>query len=693
MFEPNDILLCPITMQVMQVPVILVEDGHTYEKEAIVKWLETNKTSPVTRQPIQSGRLVPNYAILSAIDDYNRQVQQQQQQDQEMQDVQDTQTQHTHPSPEFTIACTPIFTANGRPMVQWNVALKEPAQESPLNLICVLDVSGSMSMPSQDMKHDDEVGSVFSRLDLLKHGMKTVIELLRIQDTLTIVTFSDNASVALKTTIMNEAGKQRARNTINLLKPLDTTNLWGGLQLGMQLAYGQRGRTAIILQTDGEPTSCYMPPRGIAYAMGDACRSYSISTCGYGTSLNSPLLCDIARIGKGTYAYIPDGSMLGTVFIHMVTNLLHSHDFNTNIMCQDGSSVHIPILHHGQTYTCLATSVPVGPHVVNNQTLLPNQCFEVLRQEFVQLMQTLIAMGNNGDYTEALGKLSEFVKSVKAGPYPQTFPKLTEALLCDIEFTSETSKGQIDKAFRYWRTWGMHYLPSVLFAHMRQEKVNFKDVSMEMYSNPILDEAVNRAETIFISLPPPKSSIRQTNKAKAAPLVDMSAYNCKTGGCVSGDTMIALEDEEMVRMDELRKGMVLSNGSIVACLVKFEDVFKCVTSSGVTITKYHPVMLPNNDKWVFPHDVFDGNEVDVKDVYNIVVAGKEQYVVTANGVKCIALGHGIVDDAVAAHPYLGTQRVVDDLKAMPGFQDGLVVYNQPTFKHDEKTGLISGIST
>ena len=49
---------CPITMEVMQDPV-LASDGNAYERSAITAWLERSSKSPLTRQPLEQA-LFPN---------------------------------------------------------------------------------------------------------------------------------------------------------------------------------------------------------------------------------------------------------------------------------------------------------------------------------------------------------------------------------------------------------------------------------------------------------------------------------------------------------------------------------------------------------------------------------------------------------------------------------------------------------
>lgn len=58
--------LCPLTQEVMKDPVVDTE-GNSYERAAIESWLEKNKTSPITRKPLQLTDLAPNRALRDVI--------------------------------------------------------------------------------------------------------------------------------------------------------------------------------------------------------------------------------------------------------------------------------------------------------------------------------------------------------------------------------------------------------------------------------------------------------------------------------------------------------------------------------------------------------------------------------------------------------------------------------------------------
>ena len=49
-------------------PALLPADGQTYERAAIVEWLQQHGTSPMTLQPAEVESLMPNHALRSILD-------------------------------------------------------------------------------------------------------------------------------------------------------------------------------------------------------------------------------------------------------------------------------------------------------------------------------------------------------------------------------------------------------------------------------------------------------------------------------------------------------------------------------------------------------------------------------------------------------------------------------------------------
>ncbi|EOA12722.1 hypothetical protein CARUB_v10028126mg [Capsella rubella] len=64
--QPPSHFLCPLLKDVMKEPCIAA-DGYTYDRSAIVEWMENNRTSPVTSSPLQNVNLLPNHTLYAAI--------------------------------------------------------------------------------------------------------------------------------------------------------------------------------------------------------------------------------------------------------------------------------------------------------------------------------------------------------------------------------------------------------------------------------------------------------------------------------------------------------------------------------------------------------------------------------------------------------------------------------------------------
>lgn len=64
-----DYFKCPISWEKLSDPVI-TNEGHSYERWAIEKWLVRQDTSPITGLKLTDYNVLPNYALKSAVDDY-----------------------------------------------------------------------------------------------------------------------------------------------------------------------------------------------------------------------------------------------------------------------------------------------------------------------------------------------------------------------------------------------------------------------------------------------------------------------------------------------------------------------------------------------------------------------------------------------------------------------------------------------
>jgi len=280
-----------------------------------------------------------------------------------------------------------------------------------------------------------------------------------------------------------------------------------------------------------------------------------------------------------------------------------------------------------------------------------------------------------------------------------------KALLTDIT-------GQVQEAIRrspedYFKKWGRHYLPSLARAHLLQQCNNFKDPGIQVYGGVLFQQRRDIIDDIFLKLPPPKPSIRRGSSsggayARSAPQ-SMGVYHNAAGPCFAGECLVKMASGAEKYVRDIAKGDVVMGpnaGSEVLCVVKThcvggkEDLV--VFPNGLRVTPYHPVM-DNNSKWCFPVQLFACQRDLVCDaVYNFVL--QKNHVMVIQGVGCVTLGHEMTDEVVS-HPYFGTARVVEDLRKMRGWQEGLVELfpslcpGGKCMIRDKTTGLVCGFAT
>lgn len=177
------------------------------------------------------------------------------------------------------------------------VALKgeDRAAESlpAANLVFLVDVSGSMNAPD--------------KLPLLKSALKLLVDRLRPQDRIALVTYAGGTTVVLDST----PGSEHARiaNAIDALQAGGSTAGASGIELAYRMArqgFIQGGINRILLATDGDFNVGVTDFRQLKGMVEERRRSgVSLSTLGFGTgNYNEQLMEQIADAGDGAYSYI-----------------------------------------------------------------------------------------------------------------------------------------------------------------------------------------------------------------------------------------------------------------------------------------------------------------------------------------------------------------------------------------------------
>jgi Mg-chelatase subunit ChlD len=717
--------ICPITQEVMIDPVI-GSDGITYERSAITAWFSAgNSTSPLTRQPMLSQSLVPNIALRSAIADAVR---------------------TTVPSVAVAVAAVsaaaeaeaPTLSITRTPAGDMVIKIVEAPSTStlPTIFIDVLDISGSMGNAAAEPSRNAEAAA-FSRADLVRHSVATQIELLRPTDQLGIVLFDHTVIEALPPMVMNAAGRTAANSVLPLIRPTGGTNIWSGIQRGLAMAeraLASAGTTsynvALIVQTDGESDPSYNPPRGIIgtfRAWLDAHPGVHLTVhtvgYGYGRALDMPLLREIAEAGGGTVNYIADGSMVGTVFIHLLANLmsctrtkltLHIPDIGVVenvgfLQAEQTRHIHIPAAAAGGTDEMsvylkdgakILAEAPVPSAVSSSDTL-----FAICRSA---LIRGVSAMLHASESTTAAPPLSQFDSlHAELTSHIHTDPRIA-ALLSDLDDV-DPAKGQISKAFATadaFGRWGRHYIPWVLSGHRYEWAINFRDQSsLHVYGTPTTRAFVERGDEIFLGLPPPQGSCAAAavgwapGSGSGIPMSAPSliAVHSSVGPCFLPASSVLMADGTTKRCDEIRPGDIAAPDYRIQCVIRTEVPYADIVELGEIVngsrggfTLWHPVFI--NGEWRHPADVDTVKRVATNSIYNFVL--DSGHVLMINGIMTCTMGHDMTANSVIDHPYFGKRRpgvrnIIDDLTASPGWEVGYVIWHNVQMEKDPVTGLIT----
>jgi Mg-chelatase subunit ChlD len=714
-------------MDLMTDPVV-GNDGHTYERSAITEWLAAHNVSPMTRRTMILADLHPNYSLRTAIERWRL-------------------ANEAAPQPIAVLgppAAEKAFTVEAYTMPGNKTALAiNTTHQTPMEtvLIGILDVSGSMDTSATTSASAAAVeGGQFSRLDLVKHSMVTLATLLNSQyattpSSLSLVSFSSAANLVMPNTKMDDIGLGTATTAIRALRSSGATNIWDGLRIGLHqaeqaLLATPNANVQLLLLTDGEPSPDLLPPMGIKATLQRKLAALkgriTISTFGFGYSLDADLLESICTLGNGTYGFIPDCSMVGTVFINWAAKAL------------------LTLAHH------LAVELPTGQKYAVGDIIKGRAQTLVITQQTAPLDTVKLTYDNGLEYTahveqnpantdfatlEDLKAAVEQIKLCKRHQEARNNASLLQVLkgqidanltatefmrdaATDIESTDD-SEGQLLKAVSrddWWRTWGRNHCISYYHALKLQQCVNFKDKALQHFASDEFKVLQEKGIDIFSNIPAPTPSVQSyapssyyggggglyargganaPNPTVPTSLFtpDMSQYVSQAGPCFTGDCRVLMSDMRLKRVQDLRKGDRVLGGLEVQAVLYTpvnREVDMVVFQTGLKITPWHPMKMETDlygdVPWVFPNDVGKKVKMFVDAYYNLVL--DQGHVVELNSYTVCTLGHGFEENDVIKHPYFGTQAVIEDLKKHPDWETGWLHMDPLRMVRSSETGLV-----
>jgi len=201
----------------------------------------------------------------------------------------------------------------------------------PLDIICVLDVSGSMGG---------------QKLRLVQDAVRFVVNECQTQDRLSIVTFSSGAARVLRLCRMSADGKNEATVSTLQLSAGGGTNIASGLETALEVAERRRYRnpvSAILLLTDGQDgSSRHSLPGLVQRAQRAGCSLYAF---GFGSDHDARLLAEVAELAQTPFTFVEDVDQIKPAFAGAVGGLssVAAQQVEVTLQCSAGlKNVHTP---------------------------------------------------------------------------------------------------------------------------------------------------------------------------------------------------------------------------------------------------------------------------------------------------------------------------------------------------------------
>jgi Mg-chelatase subunit ChlD len=470
---------------------------------------------------------------------------------------------------------------SGRQNRNWNHAESpQSSQDSraPVDLVTVLDVSGSMSG---------------TKLALLKRAMGFVIQNLGPSDRLSVIAFSSTARRHFPLRRMTETGKLEALQAVNSLVSSGGTNIAEGLRKGFKVVVDRKWKNpvcSIILLSDGQDTytisgtSMTRPqadyksllPTSI-HRNGSSGFCIPVHAFGFGSDHDAASMHSISEISGGTFSFIEAEGVIQDAFAQCIGGLLsvvvqelqvkveslhprleigsiQAGSYKSSIMANaimgfvdvgdlyaeeerdflvtvnipvDGTSDEMSLLKVSCTYRDPmtkgmmtleeASQVKIQrPEITGTRVVSMEVEKQRNRLRAAEAMTEARAAAENGDLARAVSVLESCGKALSETASTRAGDRLCIALCAELKEMQERMASR-----RVYETSGRAYILSGLSSHSWQRATARGDSTdstnlMQAYQTPSMADMVTQSQTMVFGTPSSQRKLRQTMSFPAA---------------------------------------------------------------------------------------------------------------------------------------------------------------------------------
>ncbi|THG22047.1 hypothetical protein TEA_020819 [Camellia sinensis var. sinensis] len=460
-----------------------------------------------------------------------------------------------------------------------DLPLASQNSRAPVDLVTVLDVSGSMSG---------------TKLALLKRAMGFVIQHLGPSDRLSVIAFSSTARRLFPLRRMTVTGRQEALQAVNTLISNGGTNIADGLKKGAKVLIDRKWKNpvgSIILLSDGQDTYTVSSPGGARsrsdyqsllplsiHRNGGTGLHIPVHAFGFGADHDAASMHSISESSGGTFSFIEAESVIQDAFAQCIGGLLsvvvqelqvrvecvlprlqlgsiRAGSYKTSVMPDarlgfidvgdlyaeeerdflvtvdipvDGSCNEMSLLKVGCVYKDPITKESVTfeeadvlkiqrPEITGDLVVSVEVDRQRNRLRAAEAMAEARAAAERGDLAGAVFILECCHKALSETMSMQAGDRLCAALGAELRAMQERMANR-----HVYESSGRAYVLSGLSSHSWQRATARGDSTdstslVQAYQTPSMVNMVNRSQTMIFGSPSPQPSVRRLRQARSFP--------------------------------------------------------------------------------------------------------------------------------------------------------------------------------
>mmetsp|Transcript_67640 Transcript_67640/g.78535 ORF Transcript_67640/g.78535 Transcript_67640/m.78535 type:complete len:576 (+) Transcript_67640:1-1728(+) len=412
----------------------------------------------------------------------------------------------------------------------------------PLDLVCVLDTSGSMGG---------------EKIILLRETLKYLVDLLGENDRMSIVQFSSSARRILPLKKVSDANKPEILQAINSLNAGGGTSITAGMTQAFRVLNERKYKnpvSSIFLLSDGLDGAATMGVKG-QIAQFSKLDNYTIHSFGYGSDHDPNLMGTIAKYKDGNFYFVEKLETVDECFVDAIGGLISVVGQDVTITIQPVKSEIFPNLEFKKafggadlwktvdgTYSTGISQLPSGKsknyileltipktsksvtdqqrevvlakaivtvRIPNSMEVWKKECEltvslmneeeelqlqvadkDVLNNYYrvrsAEIMMEARGLAENGDYEGGRKLLQNFKEELSKSAVKEE--AMVVGLLEDIEITIQEMQPRVYEAV------GKHRLVQQMASHMEEKSNPFNKNSANLYSNSVQQVMVSKAK-------------------------------------------------------------------------------------------------------------------------------------------------------------------------------------------------------